>query len=560
MSRRVAVIGAGPSGLVTVKELLEEGHEPTCLERAAGLGGVFRFDEDSGVVWESCRLTSSGLLTAFSDFPAPADRAGHMSVSEYVEYLTSYCDAFGVSPHIRFGTTVESVVRDGGGWRVRAVDSDGRSSEERYDAVAVCSGLHQHPHSPYFEGQETFLGEILHGSQYRRPAQVAGRAVLIVGAGESGADIVAEVAEHASETALSLRRGVAVLPRTVQGGYPNDYLTCRISNSASHWIFETRNPEDDSKRLVYKVVFFPLVLLDKCVQVATRRIRLRRAARRVRHLGPDELADARITGEVFGVMRELLATSGGTLNEQFGTKTAEFVRAIVTGHCRRVGGIARFEGRRVLFEDGSDFEPDLVILCTGFDDRVPFLEEAVADPPRYLHTFVPSIGASLCFIGLVRPAFGAIPPLAELQARWFAQLLSGDAELPSEEEMRASIDRLSDFRRHYFRAIRGRLDYLVDYTSLCDELASRVGCKPTRAALRRESFGFRVRFFAAPFVAAQYRLVGPHARPAIARGVITSSPIAFPALDLAAFYLRWTLSRVLHRLLGSKFAPKLVLR
>lgn len=50
MPKRVAVVGAGPSGLATVKELLEEGHEPTCFERAAGLGGIFRFDENDGVV------------------------------------------------------------------------------------------------------------------------------------------------------------------------------------------------------------------------------------------------------------------------------------------------------------------------------------------------------------------------------------------------------------------------------------------------------------------------------------------------------------------------------
>src|SRR6187455_2591931 len=95
-SKRVAVVGAGPSGLATVKELLEEGHQPTCFERAASLGGVFRFAQDEGVVWESCRLTSSGLLTAFSDFPVAPDHTGHMKVGEYVEYLGRYCTTFGV--------------------------------------------------------------------------------------------------------------------------------------------------------------------------------------------------------------------------------------------------------------------------------------------------------------------------------------------------------------------------------------------------------------------------------------------------------------------------------
>ena len=179
-----------------------------------------------------------------------------------------------------------------------------------------------------------------------------------------------------------------------------------------------------------------------------------------------------------------------------------------------------------------------------------------------MHRALPGLAltAMLAFIGFARPAYGAIPPLAELQARWFALLQSDKAELPSEAEMQASIDQLAGFRHHYFRAVRERLSYLVDYTSLSDELASMVGCKPTRNAIRQETMGFRVRFFASPFVAAQYRLIGPHARPEITRQVITSLPIAIPRRSLALFYLRWTLSRVLHRLLGPQFAPKLALR
>ena len=128
---------------------------------------------------------------------------------------------------------------------------------------------------------------------------------------------------------------------------------------------------------------------------------------------------------------QLLAESGGTVNEQFGTKDDAFVRALAAGTLKRVGGIRRFEGRSVYFDDGTVFEPDLVIFCTGFETRMRFFEEPVAIQERYLNTFSPILGASLAFIGFVRPAFGAIPPLAELQARWFALLLSGEVKLPS---------------------------------------------------------------------------------------------------------------------------------
>lgn len=533
---------------MTAKELLEEGHDPVCLERAPSLGGVFRFGEEDGVVWESCRLTSSGLLTSFSDFPASPEHAGHMRAGEYVDYLERYCATFGVDRRLRFGTTVTAVRRAEDGWLVRTTSNDGSEREERYDAVAVCSGLHQHPHRPEIPGLETFSGQVLHSADYRRPADVAGRRVLVVGAGESGADVVAEVSEHAAETVVSLRRGVAVLPRTIRGR-PNDYRTTRISNSSAPWVFETRNPADERKRNVYRISFFPLVLADKVVQVSAGLAgRLTASVTQTR----TERATARLT-------RELLAESGGTLQEQFGTKSDEWVTALVTGRCRRAGAIARFDGQRAVFADGGSFEPEVVILCTGFDTEMPFLERGLATAPRFLHTIVPDAGGSLGFIGFVRPSFGAIPPLAELQARWFALLLGGEVKLPAAGEMEASIDGLCAFREHYFSAVRGRLEYLVDFTSFSDTLAAHIGCKPTRAALELESRDFRRRFFDGPFVAAQYRLVGPHAKPELARETISKLPVAYPRHELAAFHLRKTLSRTLHRVLGPEYAPKLEL-
>jgi dimethylaniline monooxygenase (N-oxide forming) len=553
LSKRVAVVGAGPSGLVTVKELLQEGHAPTCFERADGLGGVFRFGETDGVVWESGRLTSSPLLTVFSDFPDPAGQIRHMRAGEYVRYLESYCEQFDVLRHIHFCTAVESVTPDpAGGWTIRIRDPQG-SREEHFDAVAICSGLHQHPHMPRLAGQETFTGELIHGAQYRRPAQVQGKRVLIVGAGESGADIAAEVAANAADTVLSLRRGVAVLPKNIFGK-PQDLQTSRLQNSSAHWIFQTRNPADDAKRKVYRWTFLPFVFVDKFIQLTFRFF-----WEFLPLLWEPTLAKARTNVRTRKLTIQLLKTSGGTLNEQFGTKTDEFVRAMVEGRCRQVPAIARFDGPRVVFQDGAEFTPDLVIFCTGFETRLPFLDSALAAAPRFLHTFHPDTGPSLGFIGFVRPAFGAIPPLAELQARWFALILSGRLALPSKSEMQQSIESWTENRSHVFRAVKGRLEHLVDFAPFCDELASRIGAKPSWRDLRRQGRRFRRRFIAGPFVAAQYRLVGPHAQPDLARQVIENLPMVVPVPYFLNLHLRWALSRLLHRLKGPEYAPKLEL-
>jgi len=553
LGKRVAVIGAGPAGLATIKELLDEGHAPTCFERADGIGGVFRFHPADGVVWESCELTSSPLMTSFSDFPAPAGQVMFMPVGEYVAYLERYCHAFDLHRHIQIRATVEAVTQNpAGDWTVRINTASG-ARVEVFDAVAVCSGLHQHPHLPQLPGQEAYTGTILHGARYRGPAQVAGKRVLVVGAGESGADITAEVSNNAAETVMSLRRGVAVQAR-VQLGKPKDLQTSRLMNSTAHWVFQTRNPADNHKRSVYRWTFLPFLFIDKA---------LAKISQFVFDFFPlllaPSLAEIRANLRTRKLSRQLLRESGGTFTEQFGTKDDEFVRAIATGRCRRVPAIARFDGPCVVFVDGSRFTPDLVIFCTGFETRMPFLDPQLALAPRYLHAFNPDVGTSLGFIGFLRPAFGAIPPLAELQARWFALLQSGALELPSREEMQQAIDYWTHYRAHFFGALKKTLPHLVEHTPFCDALAERVGCKPAWRDIRRESRRFRYKFMAGPFVAAQYRLVGPHARPEIARAVIENAPVMHPLPDRLNLRLRWALSRTLHRLRGPEYAPKLQL-
>jgi hypothetical protein len=552
MSKRIAVIGAGLSGLVTVKELLEKGHEPVCYERAEGLGGVFRFSEKDGVIWESCRLTSSGYLTAFSDFPVSAGRSEHMHASEYVHYLEEYCQQYGVLPHIRFGQGVEAVRRlEDGRWKITTTGNDGCMREEIFDAVAVCSGLHQHPHTPDIPGLGSFPGEAIHAAQYRGVKMVKGKKVLVIGAGESGADIAAEMAMHSSEAVLSLRRGVAVVSR-LAFGKPRDYLTSRLMNGAAHWVFQTRNPQDNHKRTLYRWLGLPLVIVDKFLQILYRQV-----WENIPMFMASSLPEIRANLRTRKLTLQLLAESGGTVNEQFGTKDDAFVRALATKTLQRVAGVSRVEGRSFHFTDGSVFEPDLVIFCTGFETCLPFFEEPVAERERYLNTFDPDLGASVAFIGFVRPAFGAIPPLAELQARWFAQMISGERELPSPGKMRESIESWNQRRQHVFRAKEDRLSHLVDHTEYCDVLAEQVGCKPTTEELNKESRRFRRLYVSGPFVAAQYRLVGPGAKPQLAREVVEGMPMAHPWPDRINLHLRWKLCKWLERVLGPQYAPKL---
>ena len=115
----------------------------------------------------------------------------------------------------------------------------------------------------------------------------------------------------------------------------------------------------------------------------------------------------------------------------------------------------------------------------------------------------------MCFIGLARPAIGAIPPISEMQARLFALVLSGKCALPKGQDMEAKIQRDAKKHRDYLAVVTDRITGLVDFTSYMDELADLIGCKPKwKDLIKTPTVLYRVYFN--PFMACQYRLCGPH--------------------------------------------------
>lgn len=117
VKKRVCVVGAGPSGLVATKELLEQGHAVICYEASASLGGTFAHG-----AYDSTQLTSSPAVTAFSDFPAYGQHR-YWSKDEYVKYLSRYADAFRVRAAVHVGARVVALEEDEGGeWLVTVQD------------------------------------------------------------------------------------------------------------------------------------------------------------------------------------------------------------------------------------------------------------------------------------------------------------------------------------------------------------------------------------------------------------------------------------------------------
>ncbi|KAM6513587.1 hypothetical protein FALCPG4_015974 [Fusarium falciforme] len=149
---RVAIIGAGPSGLVQLKTLATaheyfpsaEPFELRLFETYDKVGGVFLHH-----VYEDTELVSSKFLTTFSDFrPRPEDN-DFLSAERYREYLEDYTTHFNLWPYIHLGTSVTGISRGDVSEHVVSYRApDGKEVEWECDAIAVCSGVHPKAHIP----------------------------------------------------------------------------------------------------------------------------------------------------------------------------------------------------------------------------------------------------------------------------------------------------------------------------------------------------------------------------------------------------------------------------
>lgn len=147
MTPSVAVIGAGPSGLVAARWLSSQGFEPTIFEQGPMLGGQWAGQDGHSGVWPRMYTNSSRTLTAFSDLEHESSHV-YLSNREVLDYLHRYANSFKLTSRIRFGTRVDMLCREGTAW---VVIHDG--THERFDRVVVASGrFHAPPRFPRCRG------------------------------------------------------------------------------------------------------------------------------------------------------------------------------------------------------------------------------------------------------------------------------------------------------------------------------------------------------------------------------------------------------------------------
>lgn len=514
MKLSVGIIGCGPSGLVTLKELIDEGHQGTVFEKTPYVGGIFK------TVYQQGLMVSSNLITMFSDFVGREgdrilEKPRMMTFIEYSQYLDDYADHFNLRPHIQFETSVQSVWRDTSTskWNIRIFKHDGKEQKVlQFDRIAVCSGTHQYRAMPSFIGHEQFQGKIKHLQDIKRFEDFTGKRVCVVGSGEAASDMTLASAKHGKQSFISIRKDHGVIVPRYVGDRPSDLETCRALHS---------NPHAFGIYQSYFIIFYYLFQLF--------------IARLLEH-DKQALEEIEIERQTLLMNLAQIRTSNG--RSTYGTKNAGLVEAMVKYNCQRKPGIRELKApATIVFNDGTEEEYiDEIVCCTGFENHFSFLEtedndndeviKQVAKDARishdlYKHCVHVLTGVELFFIGFVRPCFGAIPPLAEMQARWYAQLCSGNVKLPSRETMIEHSKIYVKYIENQLTPYRtNRIVNLTDHLVYSDDMARLISCRPNFVKMFFSEPKLWIRCQMGPIMMTHYRLYGPHAKPAESRRII----------------------------------------
>jgi cation diffusion facilitator CzcD-associated flavoprotein CzcO len=201
------VIGAGPAGLATAACLGQLGIQACVLERSDSVGASWRSH------YRRLHLHTVKELSALPGLPLPAQAPRYVPREQVVRYLEDYAEHFGIRP--LFGVAVRRIepLAAGTGWA--ATCEDGQHIEAPH--VVVASGANVRPRRPELPGEKDFEGTVLHSHAYRDPAPFAGQRVLVVGMGNTGAEIALDLCEAGVEVALSVRSAVNIVHRDVLG-------------------------------------------------------------------------------------------------------------------------------------------------------------------------------------------------------------------------------------------------------------------------------------------------------------------------------------------------------
>lgn len=357
---KLLIVGAGPVGLGMADALQQKGIAYDQVDANHGIGGNWW-----NGVFKTTHIVSSKWSTAYADYPMPADYPDFPSAAQMLRYLESYARDRNLLHNIELTKKVAKAwPRQDESWHVTFADGE----ERIYKGIVVCNGHHWDRRWPSYPGR--FAGQLLHSKDYKEPAQLSGKRVLVIGGGNSGCDIACEAARVGVSCDISLRSGYWYLPKTAFGMPLTDLPIWGLPVWA--------------QRLILRA-------LVRIIIGDYRNFGLQRPTHKIFERHP-----------------------------AFGTELLSYIKL---GRVKPRPDIRRYEGSRVIFKDGSSGVYDLIVAATGYHTSFPFLPNGLisveGDAVQVYGGAFPDALKNLYIVGWTQPrnGFGGLlTPAAKLYA------------------------------------------------------------------------------------------------------------------------------------------------
>ncbi|MGB1129803.1 MAG: NAD(P)-binding domain-containing protein [Haloferula sp.] len=460
MSRhRLAIIGAGSSGLVTLKHAQDRlpDWDIVCFEKGGDTIGCW------GNPYPGFISTSTKFTTQFAchrkwgclaDPASRAESGDFFRGDEYGRYLKDFVASFDLAKHIRLHAPVKRITRECQGWKLWLQDG-----VEFFDRVIICSGLAERA-----KKVEAPLPQLRSLDELPE-----GKSIVVMGGGESAADIAHRLAapELNNQVHLSLKTGIRVSPRYHPiRGVPSDFLRNRLMLSIHQGLRNAIGQKFVEARIRHREKF------EKVFKSAPRAKPSNASSEAKR-----KEWDARLT-----------AAAKDHLFNVFHTKSDGFLDDVAAGRISIIGPPKDGEFRRFSEFDGEgvvEIEADLLCPMIGYTSGL----EELTDGELRMRDF--HLGCmhvrheDVYLVGFARPIIGNVPTISEMQAKWVTSLIAGVAKRPEDLEDRHRLER--ENVEQEFPQLNTDAMLPVEMFPYCDALARMLNSLPTprKVGLRR---------------------------------------------------------------------------
>ncbi|KAN0019370.1 hypothetical protein ACTFIU_002578 [Dictyostelium citrinum] len=468
-NKKVAIVGAGPSGLCFAKYINQIGFlVPTIFDKSNDFGGVWS-NSSNRKIWDSLRINFNQFSTSFSDFQFRDNFPNRNEIfptnQELYDYYKSYVEHFDLLKYIRFNSKIQSVKKykelgddfNNYKWIVTWVQNDHTTFSEVFDYIVIATGTFSKGFIPKDLQMKLkdFKGDIIHSENYRNPESLKGKNIVVVGSSFSVSTVTS---------------------KCIQVGHENYY-------AVNSFI-----PNEKGIEMPWEMIFH---IRDLSYQTHHNKT-------------PKEIWESK----------------------------KKFLLDICPKQDLKKNPNSSINGNSITFSNekgdiNTEDNIDAVILSSGFQIDFSFLENDVLDDicyeptdslvPMclYEHTF-PSKFKTIAFLGCLKGVFRFE---VELYCRWVALVFSSKLEYPNEEKLiQGKIDLLK------LRSIRPRPQFpiLVDCVYHSDKIAKEIGCLPDFESIKINDPDLYNKLWNGFFCQASYNLSGPFANPTIAKEIINN--------------------------------------